>query len=465
MAGGIIDLLAQGQNNLYLTGSPQITHFKSVYKTHTNFSMESININFNRTDCNIYETTQLIAKIPRNADLVGQMYLTFELPDIISDETHKFRWAENLAEALINDIYITIGGNKIDQMNGEFMHMMNMLTYTQDKRELFNKMTGNTIEFTNPERFVWSRNFENPGALKYKATSSIRIGNEYPYSYDPSKPSIKSRTLYLPLAFWFNRDLANALPLISLQYAEVQIVITLNPISHIYKIFYYRGGVPNYYAPSLVNPNHGLHNFVSNTYKKYLISYSVLDMKLSLEANYIFLDEKERRFFAYKPVEYLINQVRIIPFRSLKENNSLELVLVNPVKEIMWVCKRNDQALYNNWFDFTDNLNNILVSTKILFNGIERLREKPWEFFNNLQAFQHHRGISKEGLFLYSFAINPDEFQPSGSCNMSKINRIQFVLTLRNPVSAYYEYDCNFYTVNYNILRIANGLGGLVFAL
>jgi hypothetical protein len=459
MAGGLLQLVAYGQANVYLNTNPQITMFKKVYKTHTNFSMESITVALNRTDVNIYDTTILRSKLDRNADLVGQVYFVFELPDILSDNLWKFRWIENLAEAMIDDIYISIGGNRIDHQNGEWIHILNNLTYGVDKRDVYNRMIGNVPEFTNPEQFYFMQNYHTLIPMQY------RVGNEYPVSADPAKPSIRNRTLYLPLTFWFNTDLANALPLISLQYSEVEIVIQIKPIYQLYKLNYKRSGILNHYAPDPSNPNHLLEKFVTNGNNRYLVSSSILDIKARLEVNYIYLDQKERMFFAYKPIEYLINQLTMIPKTSLLNNNNLELVLSNPVKEIIWVCKRNDVSIWNNWFDYTDRMRNIMRSASILFNGMERLTEKSYEYFSYVQPFQHHTGC-KDGINLYSFSITPEDlFQPTGSCNMSKINKIQMILNLNMPTNKYYQYDSFFYVTNYNILRISNGLAGVVYAL
>jgi hypothetical protein len=320
-------------------------------------------------------------------------------------------------------------------------------------------MIGNIPEFTNPEQFYFMQNYHLLIPMQY------RVGNEYPVSSDPLKPSIRNRTLYLPLTFWFNTDLANALPLISLQYSEVEIVIQIKPITQLYKLSYKRSGILNHYAPDPANPNHLLEKFVTNGNKKYMLPGSILDIKARLEVNYIYLDQKERMFFAYKPIEYLMTQLTMIPKTSLVEFNNLELVLSNPVKEIIWVCKRDDLLIWNNWFDYTDRMRNIMKSASILFNGMARLTEKSYEYFSYVQPFQHHTG-SKDGINLYSFSISPEDlFQPTGSCNMSKINKVQISLTLNVPTNKYYQYDSHFYVTNYNILRISNGLAGVVYAL
>jgi hypothetical protein len=460
MAGGLLQLAAYGQANIYLNTNPQITNFKSVYKTHTNFSMESIRVELNRTDTSVFERTILRAKIDRNADLIGQMYLVIQLPDIISDNLWRFRWVENLAEALIHDVYITIGGNRIDRQNGEWMHILNNLTYGNDRREVYNKMTGNIPELTNPEHYYYMQNFAN------RTPMQNRVGNDYPVSLDPTKPSIRSRTLHIPFSFWFNTDLAKALPLISLQYSEVEVVITLNPMYYLYRLSYKKSGIINNYAPDKTNPDHYLYNFVSNANGQYMTTNTSLDLKARLELNYIYLDQKERMFFAYKPVEYLITQVTTLPVTTLSRTNILELVLSNPVKEMIWVCKRNDVGIWNTWFDFTDKMRNIMTTARILFNGMERLSEKSWEYYAYVQPFQHHTGCNKDGIYNYSFSIHPEDLnQPTGSCNMSKINKIQIGLNTIPPLSPYYDYDVCFYVINYNILRIANGLGGTVYAL
>jgi hypothetical protein len=461
MAGGLLQLAtAYGQQNIYLNSNPQITHFKRVYKTHTNFSMESIAVQFNRTNVNVYEYTLLKAKIDRNADLVGQIYFSFDIPDIVSDNANRFRWIENFAEAMIEEVYITIGGNRIDQQNGEYIHIMNQLTYGVDKRDVYNRMIGNTIEYTNPEQYYLAQNYLAQVPLQY------RVGNEYPISNDPSRPSIRARRIHLPLTFWFNLDLSAALPLISLQFSEVEIVFNIRPISHLYKLWYKRDGALGFYAPDLTNPKHLLHNFVFNANRRYMTTTSTLDIRASLEVNYVYLDQTERMYFAYKPIEYLIQQVRIIPKTSLADTNVLELVLSNPVKEIIWVCKRNDISIWNSWLDYTDRQRNIMTSARVLFNGMERLTEKPWEYFNYVQPFQHHKGCGKNGIFVYSFSITPeDHIQPSGSCNMSRVNKIHVGLNLIPPTSKNYGYDAYFYVTNYNILRISNGLAGTVYVL
>lgn len=127
------------------------------------------------------------------------------------------------------------------------------------------------------------------------------------------------------------------------------------------------------------------------------------------------------------------------------------------------MLRRNDQNLNNNWFDYLDKAEKILKTAKIMFNGIDRIDEKDAEYFNYLQPYQHHTGNPKDGLFIYSFSIFPEEFQPSGSVNASRINNLQFYFTARKPRDTSYSYDATFYITNYNFLRISSGLAGVVY--
>jgi hypothetical protein len=469
MAGGLMQLIFIGTQDIYLVANAEITYFKRVYKRHSNFSMESIRVDLNRTDVNIYENTVFNVKIPRHGDLISQVYLAVTLPDIISDDIQSFRWIENIGEALINNYYITVGGNKIDHQTGDFLYCVNQLGLTADKRELYNKMTGNTIEMNDPEQYNLDYNSLSRIPLRY------RIGDAYPSVLEPFNiphgeednfmPSIPFRTIYIPFYFWFNRDIGNALPLVSLQYSEVQLFVELNPISSLYKVFYNINGIQNFYAPNLGITAQRLESFVTNARQTFLLSNTILDVKAHLECNYIFLDKLERNYFAYKPLEYLVEQVTRIEHNSLNTSNIVNFVLQNPVKELIWYCRRNNVQIKNDWFNFDDLYGgNIMKTAKIMFNGVDRFSEKSVEYFNWVQPYQHHTANRKQGLMCYSFAINPEDYQPSGSVNASRINNIQFAITTKEPVDTSYKYDVVFFAINYNFLTIASGMGGSRFS-
>jgi hypothetical protein len=467
MGGGIIQLAFIGTQDVYLYSNPSITFFKKVYKTTTNFAMQPISVNLNNTNTNIYEKTILKAKIPRHADLLSDMYFVFTLPEILSDDTYKFRWVDNVGETIIDNYSITIGGSLIDTQYGQYLNMYNSLTYTENKRNCHDKMTGNILMNTDPANYTLEQiNLGNP-PLRYRIGSGYPTGIGY-NPLDPSsyKPSIVSSTLYVPLRFWFNKSIEDALPLIGLQYSEIVITIELRPWIELYKLFYNIDGKDDHYAPDKYNENHKLKNFVSNVRANHLVNDSVINANCYLDCNYIFLDTVERDYFTHKNLEYIIEQVNRVNFYNLKDNEILNLVLQNPTKELYWALTRNDVNKTNNWFEYRDNKFQILKQAKILFNGKDRIDFKPAEYFNYIQPFQHHTGNNKDGLYVYSFSIYPEDLkQPSGTCNFSRINNVQLHMEFKPLVGNNYAYDLTIYSINYNFLRISGGLCGLAFSI
>lgn len=435
MAGGLIQLLAWGSQNIKLNGNPSITFFKKVLKSHTNFSMESTRLNLNRTSLNVYENTILKKKIERHGDLVQEVYLVLELPDIKPNDL-EFHWIENLGEAIIDNYYVTIGGSIVDRQYGEQLHVQNLVSMSSDKRKIYDRMIGNVDELVAPSK---------------------RTG-----TYPTTSPAIPSRKLYIPLNFWFNRDSGCALPLVCLQYSETEISIELRPLIELCRIV--QDGVVK--APSAFDSEQRFHNFVSNDRVTYMSGETVVDMRAYLEVNYYFVDTKEREYIAYHPHEYLIEQTFRIQRFSLMENNIFEMLLQNPVKEILWVLKRSDQGVRNDWHDFTDEGQHILTTAKLMFNGMDRFDEKDAGYFNYIQPFQYHKACPKDGIYIYSFSLQPDEGlnQPSGSCNMSRVNKIQMMLNTIKPKDTTYHYDVNIYAIGYNFLKISSGLAGIVFS-
>lgn len=443
MPGGLMQLLFWGNQNMYINGNPSITYFKKVYKTHTNFSMESIRINFNRNDVLMNEKTTLKATIDRHGDLVSQMYFSFELPDITFGDDLLFKWVDFIGETIIDNCHISVNGNIIDKQTGEFKHLYHQLTYGADKQYMLEKMTGHRYDI--PTKL--------PPYTPYGAYIQ-----GYPLN-------IKSRRVYVPLNFWCNRSLSQALPLVGLQYSEVEVTIELRPLKELYKLFYVKNGVSDFFAPNMDNPDHQPANFIDNSNKRFLITDSIIDIKAHLEVNYVFLDKPERKFFIYNPLEYLIEQTTQIDKLGVTESTVHDLIIQNPVKEILWVCSRNDKSLRNDWFTYTDGQRQIMLTAKLMYNGLDRFDEKDAVYFNYIQPFQHHRANYKDGLYVYSFAINADDVeQPSGACNCSLINKVQMFMTTEAPEDATYKYDVTFYVISYNLLRIEKGLGSIAFS-
>ena len=446
MPGGLIQLVAFGAQNVLLNGNPSVSFFKKVYKTYTNFSMESMRVIFNKNDILFNESTTLISKVKRNADLIQNVYFSFEIPTVrkklvVNDDGNRvgddFRFVKNLGENIIEQYYIYIGGSMIDKQYGEWLHIWNELSIESSKRYGYDKLIGNIPEVYLPDPF------------HNKSHNAVQV---------------EKRRLYVPLKFWFNRNPGLALPLIALQYHDVEIHVVLRPYKDIFTV--------NGQKPA--------------SWSEYFES-SKLDISPHLEVNYIFLDTYERNYFATNAQDYLIEQINQIAVPNINRQAITELTLQNPVKELIWIFKRNDIDETNNWFEYVDNHyteseeivddegnctcenytreKEILIRSKLIFNGIDRFEEKDASYFNLIQPYQHHTVIPKTGIYVYSFSLYPENFQPSGTCNMSRINKIQMQTeTCTVPSGETYKYDMYVYVVNYNFLRITAGLAGLAFS-
>lgn len=423
MPGGLLQLVAYGSQNIYLNGNPSLSFFKKVFKTHTHFATESIRINFNKTEMQYSEKTHLIAKINRNGDLLNNVYFMFNLPAVRKIHDRVFRYVENIGEVILDEYYITIGGNVIDRQYGEWLHIWSELSIESSKRYGYEKMTGNVPELYRCDDF----NDKKDGAIQ-----------------------APSRLIIVPLRFWFNLMPGLALPLIALQYHDIEIHIILRPMNQ------------------LCTEKVGTIHTRIHDPTRYFSPTITIDPYL--ECNYVFLDTEERNFFAKNSLDYLIEQTTRIEHFGLKKHNILELKLQNPVKELFWVIGRNDRYVKNKWYEYGD-VNSpddfeteVLENAKITFNGLDRFEEKPGSYFGLIQPYQHHTVVPKNGVYVYSFSLYPEKFQPSGSCNMSRINKIHLHLNLHDPHEPSYAYDSTVYVSTYNFLRITSGLAGVAYS-
>lgn len=451
MPGGLIQLTASGAQNVLLNGNPSVSFFKKVYKTHTNFAMESMNITCNKNYIHCKDKTELIAKLKRNGDLIQDIYFCFEIPEIkkviktnengniIGDD---FRFVKNLGESIIDEYFIYIGGSVVDKQYGEWLHIWNELSIQTSKRYGYDKLIGNV-----PDLYL-------PDSFNRLLMNEVQISNQ---------------KIYVPLKFWFNRNPGLALPLLALQYHEVEIHIVLRPLFEVYTI---NGVSPTDWV------EHG---------NPYFGTSEKVNISPYLDINYIFLDTFERNYFAKNTHEYLIEQIQRFTFPNIARNSISDLPLQNPVKEIIWNLKRNDISKSNRWYDMTDfefkdikfvennagklelietiKDREILKNAKILLNGMDRFEEKDATYFNLIQPYQHHTVIPKAGIYVYSFSLYPESFQPSGACNMSRIKKVQLKTEVcQLPIDTDYNYDLTVYVISYNFLRITSGLGGLAFS-
>ena len=492
MPGGLMQLLAVGAQDQYITVSPEMTYFKQKYKRPTNFSMQSVETTFVSTPpLTIASRVQYTCKIPRVGDLLKDVFLALQLPDIYVEKNPgdgpyydngsqavqgqpRFRWIPKIGNYIVYSYSLVADTTVLDQKWGEFDDVWNDLTMPLDKLTTYNRMIGNEALFEIPNVYKKSVIVSRNNKLEYY---------DYPYSdisTTPAIPTISGRRLYIPLNFWFSKSAELALPLVSLQYQVVTITIEFRMLEDLFQ--FYDPWNKIYISPSKYRSLYGgtwaigdyLEPNIVNTNKK----KTTLDLTPYLECNYVFLDTPERTYIATNSFDYLVENVYRTETSGIQNIYTIDLHIANPIKEILWITRRADIFNYNDWANLTasipqDNTQSALSSAKILWNGIDRFDIKSSRYFNLLQPYQYHTASPREGIYTYSFALEPEKIQPSGSFNASTINKTQLYITM-NPYTstgsslidgpANTEYTVIVYSIYYNIFRVMSGSGAMVFA-
>ncbi len=513
MGGGLMQLVAYGAQDIYLTGNPQITFWKVMYRRHTNFSMESIEQTFNgAADWG----RKVTCTISRNGDLISRVYLQVTLPSVTCLAGQRFRWLNWVGHVMIKMVEVEIGGQRIDRHYGDWLHIWNELTQTAGHAAGYASMVGNVPRLVQP--------------VNGDVTQPSVGGSEnFAFGSADLTATMPAVTLYIPLEFWFCRNPGLALPLIALQYHEVKINIEFRDAASC------TWSVGNVVVPSL--------------------------SAASLYVDYVYLDTDERRRFAQVSHEYLIEQLQFTGDESVSSTaNKIKLNFNHPVKELVWVVqpdahvsKESTQSVGGlQWFNYTDALDssalsgtpgsplgegltgsdnggvattatvntfsgvtglsqtvqngfnasgpnfqsfanlaqannqfsgvadtgsvldrgdNPVASCKLQLNGHDRFSERDGRYFNLVQPYQHHSNCPATGINVYSFGLKPEEHQPSGTCNMSRIDNATLQLTLtqravRQGLNLSNSRSCSVrvYATNYNVLRIMSGMGGLAYS-
>lgn len=449
--GGVMQLVAVGAQDQYLTGQPAFSYFKTAIKTHTNFSMESVRQTFATKPTLDQNSSSYTCQLQRVGDLLGEVFLNFELPNIYSSDTFRFQWIPNLAKHMILGYSISIANQMIDQRYGDWLDIWTELTLSTDKLTTMNNMMGNIPEFTAPTS---------------KKEKIIIINNRIYYSYypsssgpqDPAGPSIAGRRFVIPLDFWFCRSPALAIPLVALQSQIPSITIEFRGIEDLYQV--YDVVTDEYVSPSELRARYQARGLPVPpiTIGDFTKAAPVVDLNAYLECNFYYLDEAERRMIAARATDYIVDRVYRVEQSGITLQNTVDLTLSNPVKEIIWFLRRTDAFKKNAWYDFTNGGAEIMNTAKFIWNGVDRFDEKPSTYFHLIQPYQYHTRGPRDGIYAYSFGIYPEKAQPSGTFNASKINKIQIALTTTGG-----EYTLILYSVYYNIFRVSAGVGGMVF--
>jgi hypothetical protein len=566
MGGGLMQLVAYGAQDVYLTGNPQITFWKVTYRRYTNFAMEAIEQTFNgQADFG----RRVTCTVSRNGDLAHTTILQVTLPQISQELKNTTgavyaRWLDFPGEQLIAQVEVEIGGQRIDRHYGDWMHIWNQLTMPAGQEAGYFQMVGNTTQLT----YITDPSF---------ADVDGPCESDAPRQICAPRNALPETTLYIPLHFWFCKNPGLALPLIALQYHEVRINIDLRPIDECL------WAVSSLHCPT-----------GSTTQVKVSAAYNQSLVAASLYVNYIFLDTDERRRMAQNPHEYLIEQLQFTGDESVgSSSNKIKLNFNHPVKELIWVVQPDanvdycasftcnqvlNKALGAQPFNYTDAIDalpnaihafggpnaiaaggpdgnafidgqglfqfagamdssdnyysqmwnvpagtingtdqsyngpnlwvptgslspngdlstnqelanqsfvsdagtfvlsqtalklhcwgeNPVVTAKLQLNGQDRFSEREGSYFDLVQPFFAHTRTPDTGINVYSFALRPEEHQPSGTCNFSRIDNATLQLVLSNAtVEGTATAKVRVYATNYNVLRIMSGMGGLAYS-
>jgi hypothetical protein len=542
MTGGLMNLVAYGSENLLFNGNPKKTFFKATYKKHTNFGLQRFRIDFEGTkSLNFKTNTILDFKIPRYAEMLYDTYFVFNLPNIYSPFYHydepknghefvpyEFRWIEELGTNMIDEIEVYSGGISLAKYSGEYLNCLKERDSSITKKNLWNRMTGNTPEFTDPGN----------------ANGNV---NSYPNTQWTTdeldiEPSIRGKQLYIPLNAFFCESSKTAIPLVALQYQELNIRLQLKPVMDLFTINNV-DEIPDYNGLSYrMRPNkhiihHEMWKFLqppkdikSKNYNKNISDWFA---DPHLVGTYVFLGQAERRIMAAQEHKILIKQVYSYDFQDVHGSRIVELGSKDMVSNYMWRFRRSDAYLRNEWSNYTNwpyqnvipqslqrihdvpnpgnflitgnigipgelnpypiNLKEIMVTLGITMDGIYREAVLPSGVYEYMEKYMRTTGEGKDGLYSYNFCLdsNKKTYQPSGAMNMNKFKKVFFEFnTIETPIdisgtpveyicdlNGYaigfrktvaqlneYSFDLRIFEERYNIMHIQGGRVGLIHA-
>lgn len=501
MPGGQLNVYTVGEKDIIFTGNPSRSFFKVTYSKYSNFGLQKFRIDYDGLrELRTSEESIFKFKIPRYADLLMDTYLVLKIPDIWSPIYHpsdstnnnwsayNFKWIKNLGTTIIKEIVVTSGSITLHKFTGDYLAAMVERDFTEEKKNLFNKMSGNTDNLNDP------------------ANTKGRL-NSYPNSFytsntNGSEPSIRGRDLYIPLNMWFTMNHKCAFPLIALQYNELQIEVTLRPIQDLFQV---RDVFDTQYGYPYVKPD-----FNENRYQLYRYLQSPPSVNISAEnyenktngwnadvhllSTYCFLSKEEATKVAKEDHLYLIKDVYEYKYENVTGTKRVKIPSTGLVSSWMWYLQRNDVNMRNEWTNYTNwpydtkpidtylapdefsgyangpginpgdgkptgfhitgdysDVNNkeILQTAAILLNGEYRENTLSRGVFDYIEKYVRTNGFAKEGIHCYNFCLktNPYEYQPTGAIDMSKFKRVELEITTNEPgidyVNSSYDVICN----------------------
>lgn len=426
MAGGLLNLVAEGSQNIVLNGNPTASFFKSVYKKYTNFGLQKFRIDYNGLrKLNYKEPTKLTFKVPRYAELLMDTYIVVNIPNIWSGIIppqdcsgtwlpYEFKWIPNLGFNMISEVEISVGGQVLQKFSGDYLLNQMRRDFSGSKVKLTEDMIGNVPEMTDP--------------------ASVN-GGFYPNAYytplpSGAEPSIRGRKLYIPLNSWFALNSRMAFPLVCLQYNELHITVTFRPV---YQLFQIRdidgpttqgdnappgegfinnfgfantsplpGPVPNklskywgypidkipYVAPSLNNKWHYFYRFLQTppsanmNQEDFGITSDIWNADVHMISTYAFLSRDETNLFAKSCQKYLIKEVFETQYPNVYGAFKADLKSMGMVSDWMMFFRRSDAPLRNEWnnysnWAYTDKPRGVISLAPVYGNALGKWESPP----------------------------------------------------------------------------------------
>lgn len=498
MAGGLLNLVAEGANNTIIQGGDyQKTLFRATYHKITNFGLQKFRIDYDGSrDLRTGEPSTFSFKMPRYAELLLDTYVVITLPHIWSPIYHPceqtdnkwaaydFRWIRDLGSHIIKEIEIKCGNFTLQKYSGEYLAAMVERDFDESKKKLFYEMTGNIDEMYDPAN-AFGRANTYPSAFY----TSNTLGSE---------PSIRGRTLYIPINAWFTLDSKCAFPMASLQYNELVINVTMRPIEELFQVrdvFDVLNSYP-YVRPDLREDRFQPYRFLQtppaidiskDNYATRMLGWNA---DIHMLATYCFLSKEETKTFTAENQVYLVKDIIEYNFENVAGAKKFKVQSTGMVSSWMWYLQRNDVYLRNEWSNYTnwpyrtipsdigpapvdgtdpnfsldqdptkyigpwinpdgkntglfvtnvftvENQKPILETMGILFNGEYRENLMPREVYEYVEKYTRTKGFAQNGIYCYNFCLNSDfkEYQPTGGINMSKFKTVELELNTYVPL-------------------------------
>jgi hypothetical protein len=493
MPGGLLNLVSYGNQNVFLNGNPSKTLFKCTYAKYTNFGLQKFRLDFDglRT-LRLNESSQFSFRVQRYAELLMDTYLVVNLPTIWSPILppadcatgqwcpYEFKWIDNLGTQLIQSVTFTVGGQIIQKFSGQYLYNLVERDFHTARKQTYYNMTGHVAALNDPAN-AFGRQNQYPNA--YVTTNPLG-----------SEPSIRSRQLFVPLNIWFTLAAKMAFPLVSLQYNELYIEVTLRPITELFVVRDVRNPPTLEYIQA--NPNDTLFQFYRflQPPPNVQLDYTNADKRtiwnadVHLVSTYAFLSDDESKVFASEDQRFLIKQVYDYSFPNVTGSKKVALESLSMVANWMWFFQRSDVSLRNQWSNYSNwpysgqlpsnviqpssynvptitvgncgnyapdfnpyngaatglvvagdyavtNQCDIMQTWAFLLDGKYRETNFTAGIFNYVEKYARSQGNSPDGLYCYNFGLNtsPTDFQPSGAMNMSKFKNIEFEFTTFQP--------------------------------